>query len=88
LEVPHPDFIVVSPKGSFVIVVDSKERPHHLNSLLIERASPLNGQRRRRRRGEFVTAGMRRLLLVLPLLSLLLARTEAEAPLNRPTFFL
>ena len=39
--VPHPDFISVSPKGSFVIVIDSKERPHHLNSLLIERASLL-----------------------------------------------
>lgn len=40
--VPHPDFISVSPKGSFVIVIDSKERPHHLNALLIERASLLN----------------------------------------------
>ena len=46
--VPHPDFIMVSPRGSFVIVVDSHEHPHHLNSLLIERASPLNGQQRKR----------------------------------------
>ena len=47
-EVPHPDFISISPKGSFVIVIDAKDRPHHLNALLIDRASPLNGQRRRR----------------------------------------
>ena len=46
--VPHPDFIFVSPKGSFVVVVDSKERPHHLNSLLIERASLLNSHSKRK----------------------------------------
>lgn len=46
--VPHPDFILISPKGSFVIVTDAKERPHHLNALLIERASPLNGHHRRK----------------------------------------
>ena len=52
-EVPHPDFIMVSPKGSFVIVFDPnhpKETPHHINALLIERASLLNGQKRRRAR--------------------------------------
>ena len=50
-EVPHPDFIMVSPKGSFVIVFDPKdpkETPHHINALLIERTSLLNGQKRRR----------------------------------------
>jgi len=45
--VPHPDFILVSPRGNYVIVVDAKERPHHLNAVLIERASPLNGNRRK-----------------------------------------
>ena len=45
--VPHPDFISISPKGSFVIVIDAKERPHHLKALLIERAAPLNGEGRR-----------------------------------------
>jgi hypothetical protein len=45
--VPHPDFILVAPKGSYVIVTDAKERPHHLNAILIERVSPLNGSRRR-----------------------------------------
>lgn len=44
--VPHPDFILVSPRGNFVIIVDAKERPHHLNAMLIERASPFNGHRR------------------------------------------
>ena len=36
--VPHPDFVSISPKGSFVIVSDAKERPHHLSTLLIEEA--------------------------------------------------
>jgi hypothetical protein len=49
-EVPHTDSISISPKGSFVIVIDAKERPHHLNALLIDRASPLHGQRRPRAR--------------------------------------
>jgi hypothetical protein len=48
-EVPHPDFALISPRGSFVIVVDQDERPHHLSSLLIESASQRNGTRRRRR---------------------------------------
>jgi hypothetical protein len=46
--VPHPDFISISPKGSFVVVIDAKERPHHLSSLLIERASLLNSHHRRK----------------------------------------
>ena len=45
--VPHPDFVSISPKGSFVIVIDAKERPHHLNAILVERASLLNGRHRR-----------------------------------------
>jgi hypothetical protein len=52
-EVPHPDFIMVSPRGSFVILFDPhdrKETPHHISALLIERASLLNGQGRRRNR--------------------------------------
>jgi hypothetical protein len=46
--VPHPDFISISPKGSFVVVIDAKERPHHLSSLLIERAVLLNSHGRRK----------------------------------------
>jgi hypothetical protein len=48
--VPHPDYILVSPKGAFVIIIDAKDRPHHLSALLIERASPLNGHHRRKTR--------------------------------------
>ena len=49
-KVPHPDFISISPRGSFVVAIDEKERAHHINSLLLERASPLNGSKRRRTR--------------------------------------
>ena len=46
--VPHPDFISVSGRGSYIVVIDQKDRPHHLSALLIERASPLNGHHRRK----------------------------------------
>ena len=46
--VPHPDFISIAAKGSFVVVIDAKDRPHHLNALLIERASLLNSHHRRK----------------------------------------
>ena len=45
-EVPHPDFMSISPKGSFVIVFGPDESPHQLSALLIEHASPINGPRR------------------------------------------
>ncbi len=40
-EVPHPDFISISPRGTFVVIIDQHDRPHHLSALLIERVSPL-----------------------------------------------
>jgi hypothetical protein len=46
--VPHPDFISISPRGSFVVVIDQKDRPHHLSALLIESAALLNGHRKRK----------------------------------------
>ncbi|MDO8539656.1 MAG: hypothetical protein Q7S40_04385 [Opitutaceae bacterium] len=46
--VPHPDFVSISPRGSYVIVIDAKERPHHLSALLIEEAVLLNGRGRRK----------------------------------------
>ncbi|MHB8520788.1 MAG: hypothetical protein ACYDH9_08510 [Limisphaerales bacterium] len=46
--VPHPDFISVSPRGSFVVIIDQRECPHHLSALLIERVSRLDGRTRRR----------------------------------------
>ena len=52
-EIPHPDFIFVSPGGFVSVVVDSKDPkdvPHHISALLIERGSLLNGQKRRKLR--------------------------------------
>ena len=49
-EVAHPDFISVSPRGSIFIVIDSHDRPHHLDALLIEGASQLTGHQRRKTR--------------------------------------
>ena len=45
--VPHPDFVFVSPMGSYVIIVDANEGPHHLDTFLIEEAVPLHRRRRR-----------------------------------------
>jgi hypothetical protein len=45
--VPHPDFISISPRSSFVVFIEAKDRPHRLSALLIERASPLNGHQHR-----------------------------------------
>jgi hypothetical protein len=44
-KVPHPDFISISPRGSFVVVIDQNEHPHHLSSILIESVSLVNGHR-------------------------------------------
>ena len=52
-EIPHPDFIFIPPRGSYVVVVDPKDpkdTPHHINALLIERASLLNNHKRRKTR--------------------------------------
>jgi hypothetical protein len=46
--VKHPDFVFVAPRGSMVIVFGKGDHPHHLSSILIESASPLNGHHRRR----------------------------------------
>ena len=41
LRVPHPDFIFVAPRGTWVLVIDERDRPRHISSLLIEEVSPL-----------------------------------------------
>ena len=46
--VPHPDYVSVSPKGSFVICFGADETPHHLSSLLIESVTPDNSPRARK----------------------------------------
>jgi len=48
--VPHPDFISISPRGSFVVVIDRHDKPHHLSGILIERASLANGRARTTRK--------------------------------------
>jgi len=45
--VPHPDFVSFSRTGSFVIVIDANDRPHHLSAFLIEDAVPVGGGRKR-----------------------------------------
>jgi hypothetical protein len=46
----HPDFVAIPKGGSYVFVVDHNERPHHLNPILIERASAIRAHAKRRRR--------------------------------------
>ena len=48
-DVPHPDFIAISPRGNFVVVVDLHGRPHHLSTLLLERTSLRNAHHRGKR---------------------------------------
>ncbi len=50
LQVPHPDFIFVAPKGSWVIVTDRKDRPRHISSILIEEVAPLTKRHNRKHR--------------------------------------
>lgn len=43
--VPHPDFMFVAPKGSWVIVTEeNNDRPHWISALLIEEASLLSSE--------------------------------------------
>ncbi len=48
-EILHPVFILVPPRGSYIVVIDPKdpkEAPNHISALLIERATPLDGHTR------------------------------------------
>ena len=47
LRVPHPDFVFISPRGSWVMVTDLDERPRHISSILIEEVRPLRRRVRR-----------------------------------------
>ncbi len=49
LRVPHPDFILVAPKGAWIIVTDENEHPRHISSLLIEEVAPLRKRPARKR---------------------------------------
>jgi hypothetical protein len=48
--VPHPDFVSIAAKGTYVFVIDENDRGHYLNAILIERASPIVPSRRGGRR--------------------------------------
>ena len=50
LTVPHPDFVFISPKGTWGIVTDAKDCPRHLSSILIEEVGPLTKRRTRKQR--------------------------------------
>jgi len=41
LRVPHPDFILVSPRGAWIIVTDEQEHPRHISAILIEEVAPI-----------------------------------------------
>lgn len=43
-KVPHPDFIAIAPKGSWVMVSDENDHPHWISSLLIEEVTPLSSE--------------------------------------------
>ncbi|MDO8542000.1 MAG: hypothetical protein Q7S40_16300 [Opitutaceae bacterium] len=51
----HPDFISISPRGSQIVLFDETERMHMLSPLLMEAATPANGngahKSRRKRAG-------------------------------------
>ena len=49
-EVVHPDFISISPRGSQIVLFDEAERMHMLSPLLMEAATPVNGNRTRKSR--------------------------------------
>ena len=48
--VPHPDFMLIAPRGNYVIVADAQNRPRHLSTLLVESAGAVNGHSRRARK--------------------------------------
>jgi len=52
LRVPHPDFILVSPKGAWIIVTDEQEHPRHISSILIEEVAPIRKRPARKRNGK------------------------------------
>lgn len=37
--VPHPEFIMIAPKGTWVVVSDENDHPYWISALLIEQVS-------------------------------------------------
>ena len=48
LQVPHPDFVFVAPRGGWVIVADEQDHVRHISSLLIEEVAPIRKRPRRK----------------------------------------
>jgi hypothetical protein len=51
--VPHPDFIAIAPRGTWVMVSDEHDHPYWISTILIEEVTPLksgskNGKHKRR----------------------------------------
>jgi hypothetical protein len=42
-KVRHPDFISISSRGSLIMLFDENDEPHMLSPLLMEAATPANG---------------------------------------------
>ena len=49
LRVPHPDFVFIAPRGSWVIVTDLQDRQRTISSILIEEVRPLRKRRARKK---------------------------------------
>ena len=39
--VPHPDFIAIAPRGTWVMVSDENDHPYWISTILIEEVTPL-----------------------------------------------
>ena len=48
LRVPHPDFVLIAPRGGWVIVTNDQDHVRHISSLLIEEVAPIRTRIRRR----------------------------------------
>jgi hypothetical protein len=46
--VPHPHFIYVTPKGTWVLVTDENDYPHWISSLLIEEVTFVRSRARKK----------------------------------------
>ena len=48
LRVPHPDFVLIAPRGGWVIITDEEDHVRHISSLLIEEVAPVRRRARRK----------------------------------------
>ena len=48
LRVPHPDFLLIAPRGGWVIITDEEDHVRHISALLIKEVAPLRKRTRRK----------------------------------------